>query len=138
MNEQELSDDEYIAKPALADIPPPQFWENVLERQQEILKVRNCFKVEPDKGLFGTFDLVANLTTEQERIVGIISNFIGDLADLGLTTAIPPFRHRIDTIENISRSRDGFQQKQFNSQSVEQNIKQSVELQKNRRTSWRK
>jgi len=137
MNEQDLSDEDYIAKPTISDIPPSQFWESVLERQQEILKVRNSFIVYPEKGLFGTLDLVANLTAEQERIVNIISNFIGDLADLGLDKAIPPFRHRIDTIENVSRSREGFQQKQFNSQTIEQNIKQAVDLTRNKRKSWR-
>jgi len=135
MEENEM--EEYITKPSNSALLPSQFWESVLERQQEILKVRKGFKVDIETGLFGTFDLVANLTKEQERHVCTISNFIGDLADLGLETAIPPFRHRIDTIENVSRSREGFQQKQFNSQSVDQNIKQSMEMQKNKRRTWR-
>jgi len=114
------------------------YYENLFEVWRALLTPRTDIKSKADMDLFSQEMIVGNVTKPQERDLTIIFDFIGDLKEMGLYHAIPPFLNKALSILNLSRSRNGMQQEMFTTQTLKRSYQDKDKDKKRRFSPWGK
>lgn len=109
-----------------------KYFETVFELQLQLLGLQKEVKIGESENPFSQEFLIGNLSGPEVKDLNIIADFIGDLQNSGLHEACGPFLNKAFGILNISRSRGGFQQEMFTTQTLKQDVKQKVTEGKNR------
>ena len=117
---------------SLGDSKLQKYFETVFELQLQLLGLQKEAQIGDKENPFSQEFLIANLTGAEVKDVNIIADFIGDLQHCGLHNACGPFLNKAFGILNISRSRNGFQQEMFTTQTLKQDVKQKLTEGKNR------
>jgi len=114
------------------------YFENLFEVWRNLLEPRLNIEAKGDMDLFSKEMVVGNVTPKQEKDLIIILDFIGDLKELGLYEAIPPFLNKALSVLNLSRSRNGMQQEMFTTQTLKRSYSDQEKEKKRRFAPWGK
>jgi hypothetical protein len=112
------------------------YFENLFEVWKNILDTPEAINPENISALFSKELVLGNLTPAQERDCLTIIDFIGDLYYMKLMDAIPPFLSKLQSQVLLSRSRNGFQQETFTTQTMKHNYEDKGQK-KRALTFWR-
>jgi len=121
---------------SLGDSKLQKYFETVFELQLQLLGLEKDSEITEKGNPFSQEFLIGNLTSNEVKDLNTIADFVGDLQHSGLFMACGPFMNKAFGILNISRSRNGFQQEMFTTQTLKQDVKQK--LTEGRRGLWGK